>query len=87
MNDITLVFIVSSICGLLAYLYRESKHSRCTKIRCCCIDCERDNMNLSEIEAQHEREADQSFMPRVDDIISELPDRFKKQKLETEIKK
>ena len=80
MNDITLVFIVSSICGLLAYLYRESKHSRCTKISCCCIHCERDNMNLDEIEAQHQRENDQSIIPNVSDVISELPDHLKKRK-------
>lgn len=78
MNDITLIFIVSSICGLLAYIYRESKHSRCTKISCCCIHCERDNMSLSEIEAQHQRENDQSIMSDVPDIINELPDHLKK---------
>lgn len=78
MNDMTLFLIVTSLCGLIGYLFRESKHSRCTKISCCCIHCERDNLNLDEIEAQHIREKDQSAMQDTSELISELPAHLKK---------
>ena len=54
--------LITSICiatsGFLAVLFRGMSHSRCKKISCCCMKCDRDVMTAEELAAESNAAAD-----------------------------
>lgn len=64
LNSVELVFIVAScgacIGGFTALVCSNMRMSRCSKIKCCCLYCERENLSeteyAEELENQHEIE-------------------------------
>lgn len=64
LNSVELVFMVASVgaCmgGFTALICSNMRMSRCTKIKCCCFECIRENLSereyAEELENQHEIE-------------------------------
>ena len=64
LNSVELVFIVGSVgacCGAFIALFCSNmRQSRCKKIKCCCFECDRENLTeneyMAEISNQHQIE-------------------------------
>lgn len=56
LNSVELAFIVASIgacCGgFVALFCSNMRQSRCKKIKCCCFECDRENLTESEYMAE-----------------------------------
>ena len=42
MNEIVLSSFILSVSGFLAMLFRSVRKSRCTRVKCFCIECDRE---------------------------------------------
>jgi hypothetical protein len=55
MNDTTAYLIVSAICGLILAAMKVCYDSKCVRIKCGCIEIDRDIQEESHIEEMKER--------------------------------